>query len=220
MPMKSLRKIYSTCSLAAAGLAAAASTLVHLLKYSRSLIVLGPFTTQFGGPGFRVHTFGGGGGRGHNPRRPQGQQQQGNSSVLYQLLPVLLLLAVTIIPALFNSSTPSAPPPSFVFETAQPPYTVQRLTPQHSIPYFLKSDDVAKLSSSKLRQLDQKAEVTFVRGLRDHCQVEYDRRQQIMADAQGWFGQITDQEKWDAARTMKLESCERLRGMGYRPEIY
>jgi hypothetical protein len=97
---------------------------------------------------------------------------------------------------------------------------VQRLTPQHSIPYYLKSDDITKLSSSKLRQLDQKAEVTFVRGLRDQCQLEYDKRQQNMAEAQGWFGQVTDQEKWDAARTRRLESCERLRGMGYRPDIY
>jgi hypothetical protein len=41
-----------------------------------------------------------------------------------------------------------------------------------------------------------------------------------MAEAQGWFGQVTDQEKWDAARTRRLDSCERLRGMGYRPDIY
>jgi DnaJ homolog subfamily B member 12 len=140
--------------------------------------------------------------------------------MIYQLLPVLLLLAFTIIPALFSSSTPPTPPPSFVFETAKPPYTLQRLTPHHSIPYFLNPSDVASWTSSKLRQLDQKAEVTFVRGLRDQCQMEYDARQQKLADAQGWFGQVTDQDAWEAARTMKLENCERLRGMGYRPDVY
>jgi len=59
-----------------------------------------------------------------------------------------------------------------------------------------------------------------VRGLRDQCQMEYDMRQQKLVDAQGWWGQIKDQKAWDAAREMRLGSCERLRGMGYRPEIY
>ena len=178
---------------------------------------LGPFGAQFGGPGIRVHRFGGG-----QPRRQQRQQQQQaeNSSVFYQLIPVLILLAVTILPALFNSSSTTTPPPSFVFEAAKPPYTLQRQTPQHSIPYFLRPADVSQMSNSKLRQLDQKAEVTFVRGLRDQCQLEYDMRQQKLADAQGWWGQVKDQEAWDAARTLRLENCERLRAMGYRPEVY
>ena len=164
----------------------------------------------------RVHTFGGG-----RRRRPTGQaaQAQGNSSVFYQILPILLLLAITVIPALFGSS-PVAPTPSFVFETAQPPYTHQRLTPQHSIRYFLNPSDVSSWSNSKLRQLDQKAEIAFLRGLRDQCQNEFDTRQQKLTDAQGWWGQVKDQEAWNAARTMRLESCDRLRGMGYRPEVY
>jgi DnaJ family protein B protein 12 len=193
---------------------------MEVSSYPDPLLTTGPFGGQFGGPGIRVHTFGGG-----RPRRPQtaqgqGQQPQGNTSIFYQLLPVLILLAITIIPTLFGSSTPTAPPPSFVFEAAKPPYTHQRLTPQHSIPYFLNPADLASLSNSKLRQLDQKAELTFVRGLRDQCQMEYDVRQQKLANAQGWWGQITDQEAWNAAREMRLGSCERLRGMGYRPEIY
>jgi Domain of unknown function (DUF1977) len=165
----------------------------------------------------RIHTFGSG-----IPRRQQAQraQPQGNAAILYQLLPVLILLAITIIPALFGSSSIPPPTPSFVFETAKPPYTLRRTTPHHSIPYFVNPSDVASWSNSKLRQLDQKAEISFVRGLRDECQIEYDTRQQRMAAAQGWWGQIKDQEAWDAARTMKLQSCERLVGMGYRPEVY
>jgi DnaJ homolog subfamily B member 12 len=175
----------------------------------------GPFGAQFGGPGIRVHRYGGA-----QPRRQQRQQPAENSSVFYQIIPILILLAVTILPALFSGSSPATPPPSFVFETAKPPYTVQRQTPQHSIPYFLKPADVSQMSNSKLRQLDQKAEVTFVRGLRDQCQFEYETRQQKMVNAQGWWGQVTDQEAWDAARTMRLDNCERLRAMGYRPEVY
>lgn len=176
----------------------------------------GPFGAQFG-PGIRVHTFGGG----PRQRRPQqaGNNRQGNFSVLYQLLPILLLIAFTIIPNLFSTSTPVTPPPSFSFELKDP-YTVQRVTPQHSIPYYMKQADASSLSNSKLRQLDQKAEVTYVRGLRDMCQAEYDVRQQKLVDAQGWFGQITDKEAWEEARTMRLASCERLRGLGYRPEVY
>jgi DnaJ family protein B protein 12 len=184
----------------------------------KSFLTSGQFGAQFGGPGIRVHTFGGG-----RPRRPQARQAQepaGNNSVFYQLLPVLMLLAITIIPTLFSGFSLPTPPPSFVFETPKPPYTLQRLTPQHSIPYFVNPSDVSSLSNSKLRQLDQKAEITFVRGLRDQCQFEYDTRQQKLADAQGWFGQIADKEAWEAARTMRLGSCDRLRGMGYRPEVY
>jgi hypothetical protein len=163
-----------------------------------------------------MHRFGD-----RQPRRQQRQQQQAeNSSVFYQLIPVLILLAVTILPALFSRSSTTTPHPTFVFEAAKHPFTLQRQTPQHSIPYFLRPADVSQMSNSKLRQLDQKAEVTFVRGLRDHCQLEYDMRQQKLADAQGWWGQVTDQEAWDAARTMRLENCERLRSMGYRPEVY
>lgn len=176
------------------------------------MLIAGPF-----GPGIRVQTFGGG-----RPRRPQGQaaQAQGNSSVFYQILPILILLAITIIPALFGGSSAATPTPSFVFETAQPPYTHQRFTPQHSIPYFLNPSDVTSWSNSKLRQLDQKAEIAFVRGLRDQCQNEFDTRQQKLADAQGWWGQVKDENAWNAARAMRLRSCDRLRGMGYRPEVY
>ena len=209
-----LRMIYSTCSLAEDSVEVVLM-LVH--TYTWRLLTAGPFGAQFGGPGIRVRTFGGG-----RPRRPQPAQAQPptNTSVFYQLLPVLILLAITIIPTLFGSSTPPTPPPSFVFEPAKPPYTLQRLTPQHSIPYFLNPADVSSLSNSKLRQLDHKAEITFVTGLRDQCQMEYDARQQKLADAQGWWGQIKDQEAWNKAKEMRLGSCERLRGMGYRPDIY
>ena len=214
MGMNSPRTIYSTCS-SEEDLVGADLMQVYFLALA--VLKPGPFGGQFGGPGIRVHTFGGG-----RPRRPQTAQAQpqGNTSIFYQLLPVLILLAITIIPTLFGTSTTPPPPPSFVFEAAKPPYTHQRLTPQHSIPYFLNPTDVASWSNSKLRQLDQKAEITYVRGLRDQCQTEYDVRQQKLADAQGWWGQIKDQEAWNTAREMRLGSCERLRGMGYRPEIF
>src|SRR5271167_3494574 len=181
-----------------------------VLSAVKNVLIAGQFGAQFGGPGIRIHTFGG-----RRPRRPQAQNGQppGNTSVFYQLLPVLVLLAFTIIPAIFNGFTPPAPPPpSFVFEAPKPPFTLQRLTPQHSIPYFVNPSDVSSLSISKLRQLDQKAEIIFVRGLRDQCQIEYDMRQQKLADAQGWWGQIVDQKAWEAARTMRLGSCDKLRG--------
>lgn len=216
--MKYLQMNYSTCSSVVVGLAGV--VLMQVSLYSRIFLISGPFgpgfTAQFGGPGIRVRRFGGA----PRPRRQEAPQQQGNSSVLYQLLPVLLLLAITIIPALFSPSTPSTPSPSFVFETAKPPYTLERSTPQHGISYFLNPSEVQSLSNAKLRQLDQKAEVTFVRGLRDQCQLEHDLRLQKMANAQGWFGQIKDQNAYDEARTMKLNNCERLRAIGYRPEIY
>jgi Domain of unknown function (DUF1977) len=140
--------------------------------------------------------------------------------MFYQLLPILILLLVTILPAIFSSPSTPTPLPSFVLETASPPYTLERLTPQHSIPYYVNPTDVSALSKSRLRQLDSQAEVTFLRGLQHKCQGEYNVRQRKLADAQGWFGQITDPVAWDEARTMRMTSCERLRQMGYRPDVY
>src|SRR5438552_2925347 len=120
--------IYSICFSEAEDLAAEDSTQVASLL--RRVLKTGPFGAQFGGPGIRVHTFGAG-----RPRQQQAQpaQPQVNSSVFYQLLPVLILLAFTIIPTLFAGPLAAAKTPSFVFEEAQPPYTDQRTTPQHSI---------------------------------------------------------------------------------------
>ena len=171
---------------------------------------------QFGGPGIRVHTFGGG----PRVRRQQAQNVQPRGNTFYQILPILILLAFTIVPSLFFSSTPSPPSPSFVFENAKPPFTLKRFTARHSVPYYLDPSAVSTWTTSKLRQLDQKAEVAFVSGLRDQCQLEYDHQQQKLADAQGWFGQIRDQKAWDEARNMRLRSCDRLREIGYRPEVY
>jgi DnaJ homolog subfamily B member 12 len=211
MARKCLQMNYSTCSLAEDS-AVVDSTVPH--KTPGSVLTKGGF-----GPGVRVHTFGG-------PRHQRRQQQhanaqpQGNTSIFYQLLPILILLLVTILPAIFSSPSTPTPLPSFVLETASPPYTHQRLTPQHSIPYFVNPSEISTLPKSRLRQLDNQAEVTFLRGLQHQCQGEYNVRQQKLADAQGWFGQITDQTAWDEARTMRMGSCERLRKMGYRPDVY
>jgi DnaJ homolog subfamily B member 12 len=175
----------------------------------------GPF-----GPNVRIHTFGGG-----RPRRAYGaapnppRQANNNSSIFFQLLPILIVILFTALPAIFNSTSIPTPTPSFVFVAAQPPYTLERTTPHHHIPYFVNPDDISSLSNVKLRQLDQKAEVTFVRGLRDQCQYEHNLRQQKMADAQSWLGQVKDKEAFDEARKMTLPSCERLSSMGYAIEM-
>lgn len=213
MEMNFPQTIYSTCSSAVEVLVEGDSMRVC----HHRLLIAGPFgAAQFGGPGIRVHTFGGG--RPRQRQQPQAGQPQQNSSFLYQLLPVLILLAITILPGIFSSSP--TPPPSFVFEAAKPPLTEQRFTPQHSIPYFVNPAEVSSLSNSKLRQLDQKAELVYIRALRDQCQVEYESRQHRMMNAHGWWGTVRNQEEYELARATKLPSCDRLRGMGYRTEVY
>src|SRR5579862_8105227 len=87
--MSFLQTIYLTCSLVVEVSVEVVSTMVSSLGLL--WLTLGPFgpgfQAGFGGPGIRIHRFGGA-----RPRRQEHhpQQQRGNSSVLYQLLPVLL----------------------------------------------------------------------------------------------------------------------------------
>ncbi len=47
-----------------------------------------------------------------------------------------------------------------------------------------------------------------MRKLQVECEVEVDRRNRLMQEAQGWFFQ--DEVKMDEARTMEMRSCRRL----------
>lgn len=170
-----------------------------------------PFAS-FGGPGVRVHQFGGN----RHQRRAAGAagDQRGQSSWM-QLAPLIILFGFSVLSSLFSSgeSMFGSSSPSYSF-TKERPYTVPRYTPTHKIPYWVDSKQVDGLSTQKLGQLDKKAEVDYIRHLRDSCEYEYQERERKMNDAYGFFS--VDKKAYDAARNMRMENCENLQKYGYR----
>ncbi|KAI9828556.1 MAG: hypothetical protein M1819_006548 [Sarea resinae] len=170
-----------------------------------------------GGPGIRVHQFGGGRPR----RRPRetahtnesGERPASLSSALSNLLPLLILFVLPLLSSLFSSSSGSTPAgPHLRFDAASPPYVSQRTTPRLHINYFLDPSEIEDYSNRKLARLDQQVEVDYVNGLRAQCSSEVDARQRLMQDAQGWF--YRDEDMMDRAREMELAGCRRLDELG------
>ncbi|ANB12940.1 Hlj1p [Sugiyamaella lignohabitans] len=180
----------------------------------------------FGGPGIRVHTFGGGSSpfaafqQGAGTRRQAGtgttrQQQQEPFSIrqLFELLPLMLLFFVPVLFSLFGDSSSSTGlrTPRYEFKSV-PPYTLERTTPLHHIPYYVKPEDVTQLPERKLRQLDRQAEVSYVQALKNRCYHEYENKQQKISDAKGWF--FVDTDAYNEAIQIPLPSCDRLDTLG------
>ncbi|PYH73873.1 J domain-containing protein [Aspergillus vadensis CBS 113365] len=161
-----------------------------------------------GGPGIRVHQFGGGRPR-RRPREANARTEPTPSlwATFQQLLPLILLFVLPWISSKFSgSSTPAGP--SYRFDAAVPPHTMHRTTPKLNVDYYVNPGDVEDYSTRKFRQLDQRVEVDYVTKLRYECEAEQHRRDRMLQDAQGWF--FPDVDKIKEARAMELKSCRRL----------
>jgi len=169
-----------------------------------------------GGPGVRVHQFGGGRPRGR-PRtgQPQGQQQEQNPlSNLISLLPILLFFVLPMITSLFNFGDSTPATPRMVFDNPIHPFTHARATPNYKVPYFVNPADISKHTDAQLDRLDQTAEVSLVRQLRSQCENEIAYKRRLRENAMGFFFQ--DDEKMAHANAVKTPSCDRLGTMGIR----
>ncbi|KAL6706147.1 Chaperone protein dnaJ [Coniothyrium glycines] len=168
-----------------------------------------------GGPGVRIHQFGGGG-----PRRRPGTAQppgtethQNSSSALANLLPLLFLFVLPLLSSLFSSSSTAAGP-SFVFEQPRAPHTKERISPRIAVNYYVDPRDVHEFRPKDWRKLDDQAEKQYVHTLNVKCQQEQLQQRQAMENAQGWFS--VDQDAMDKARGMELRNCKKLQKLGVR----
>ncbi|EON62740.1 hypothetical protein W97_01965 [Coniosporium apollinis CBS 100218] len=165
-----------------------------------------------GGPGIRVHQFGGGRPR-RRPDPSQPQQPPTATSALTSLLPLLLLFILPLLSSLFSgSSSPTGP--SVRFDSPSPPYTQQRLSGRLKVPYYVNPAEVEDFGNKRWRELDKVAEVRYVQKLDGECEREQQARMRLMQDAQGWF--YVDQERMERARRMDMRSCRRLGELGYQ----
>jgi DnaJ family protein B protein 12 len=172
-----------------------------------------------GGPGVRVHQFGGARPR-RRPRDPNAPQEPPATlrSTIMGLLPLLILFVLPLLSSLFSGSGSSEEGPLMRFDRPVAPYTMHRLTTRLKVDYYLNPADVEQYTPHKFSQLDRQAEVSFVKQLNLGCEQELDARQRLINEAQGWFMQ--DAEKMQQARNMEMKSCKRLDSMGVGRNAY
>lgn len=169
-----------------------------------------------GGPGFRVHQFGGG----RPQRRPAGANNQRPDQptagqALQNLLPLLILFVIPLLTSLFSSSDSSYSTPKvpmYNLDTPLPPLTQLEQTKRLKVPYYVNPADVADLSQRTWRDLEAVVERRMLYTLDVGCENERRQQERMMQDAQGWF--FIDQEKYAAARNLPMKSCNRLRTYG------
>ncbi|OMP83392.1 putative J domain-containing protein [Diplodia seriata] len=166
-----------------------------------------------GGPGIRVHQFGGARPRRRPTAAEQAAQAPSISSTLSSLLPLLFLFILPLLSSIFSGSSSTPAGPSVRFDGAVPPHTLQRTSARLNIPYWVNPADVDDLSGRKLKELDRTAEVRYMSHLNVECDIEQQRQARLMQDAQGWF--FVDETKMKEARKMPKPSCTRLRDLGY-----
>ncbi|KAF3917497.1 hypothetical protein ABW21_db0205192 [Orbilia brochopaga] len=174
-----------------------------------------------GGPGIRIHRFGGPTPRRRpNPNAAEGEAEGENSigSTIIRLLPLILIFVFSLLSSMLSGfgsvpgeTTPSYNGPPIKFQPRMP-YTEKRLTPNYKIPFYVNPIDIANYPPTKLNRMDRFAEQQYVRGLQAECEREYEKKQERIQESQGWF--FVDQKKLQDAMATPLASCERLKGLG------
>jgi DnaJ family protein B protein 12 len=171
-----------------------------------------------GGPGVRVHQFGG-----NRPRRrPQDanapQQPTSPLQALQGLLPLLLLFILPLLSSLFGGSDSTSRGPQMRFDKAVPPHTLSHTSNRLNVPYWVNPTEVQDYNAKKWKELDKVAEGKFVQQINAECEWEVSKRQRMAQDAQGFF--FTDHEMLNKARKMEMPSCKKLEALGYRIPRY
>ena len=168
-----------------------------------------------GGPGIRVHQFGGDRPR-RRPHNHENAQPTSPLETLRSLLPLLLLFVLPLLSSIFSGSGSSYTGPSVRFgSSAIPPHTLSHTSARLNVPYWVNPVEVQEFTPKKWKELDKIAEGKYVGQLSAECEWEQAQRQRLANEAQGFF--FTDQHKLDQARRMEMPSCRRLGEVpGYR----
>lgn len=173
-----------------------------------------------GGPGVRVHQFGGG-----RPRRrpgtaaPPGQEQTpGIGNALGNLLPLLFLFVLPLLSSLFSSSTPSGP--SFAFTPQRDLTCAHTSLGAFGVKYYVApsvcTDFGPNPRDKRWKTLDKSVEQSYLHTLDVRCNNEQYTQSKMMQDAQGWF--FADEEAMARARNIPMPNCDTLKkhGLGRR----
>ena len=171
-----------------------------------------------GGPGFRVHQFGGG--------RPQRRPRDANgaetdrpssaSSMLLNLLPLLILFVFPLLSSLLASSPPPGPD---LYDSPDPPHSMKRTSkPRALYTYYVDPNEVPDYRSKDWLELDKQVEIKYINQLQFECSREQQVQNKMVQDAQGFF--FPDKDKLAKAKRFEKKSCDKLRGHGIAREYY
>lgn len=168
-----------------------------------------------GGPGVRVHQFGGARPR-RRPRDPNAPEEPAPTlqSILTGILPLLLIFVLPLLSSIFSDSESSSRGPTMIFDGPEPPRTMARNSRNYKVEYWVNPADVENFTPRNFQALDQNADIQYVQELRIHCAQEEEARTRVIQEAQGWFYQ--DVNKLHQARTMEMRNCKRLSELGQR----
>lgn len=163
-----------------------------------------------GGPGVRVHQFGG-----NNPRRrPHNHADAGQTSPLaaiQSLLPLLILFILPLLSSLFSGGGTTWP--SVRFDNPLPPQTQLHTSSRLNVNYYVNPSEVTEFSTRKWKDLDAHVEGRYVQHLSSECEWEQNQRQRAFQDAQGFFRR--NEVKWERAKKMEMPACRKLQSWGY-----
>ncbi|TGZ80345.1 DnaJ-domain-containing protein [Ascodesmis nigricans] len=177
----------------------------------------------FGGPGIRVHQFGGAGPRMRRTARTHTHPAAGGgagtaagntdsaplppiSRMFWQLLPLIIFFILPMLSGLFTS-TPSAKGPRF-HTTPSPPFTEMRTTPTHEIPFWVDPKDVQDMTRKQASEFEKRVEARIVNEWSVGCRKEEMEREREMQDAIGIF--FTDYERLEKAKRKEMPSCAKI----------
>ncbi|TAQ85071.1 hypothetical protein B7494_g6590 [Chlorociboria aeruginascens] len=113
-----------------------------------------------GGPGIRVHQFGGARPR-RRPRDPNATEEPASlRSTIIGLLPLLIIFILPLLSSLYQGGASTATP-SMRFDGSKAPHTQHRITKKMKVDYYINPVDVEHYTPYKFTQLDYIAEVNF-----------------------------------------------------------
>lgn len=169
----------------------------------------GGTTFSFGGPGIRVHQFGGN--PGMRTRRAAPQQNAGPpqpldaKKIFWQLLPLLFLFILPLLSGWFSGE---ASGPKFSMQHKSP-YTEMRNTARYDIPYWVNPVEMKDLGKPEQTKFGKTVEGRIIADWNQACRVEQAERERRIQDAVGII--FTDQVRLARAKAMPLPSCQKLR---------
>lgn len=171
-----------------------------------------------GGPGFRVHQFGGPRPR-RRPRDANNAEAESTSSLSSLLLNLLPLLVLFVLPMLSSLLASSPTPGPDIYETSTAPHSMKRVSkPRGLYTYYVDPNEVPDYTQKNWHEFDKQVEIKYIGQLQYECQREQQVQNRMIQEAQGFFFQ--DTEKMNQARKLEKKSCNKLRGHGIHPEYY
>lgn len=164
-----------------------------------------------GGPGIRIHQFGGNQPR-RRPANPNEPQQPASPFAMLQgLLPLILLIILPLLSSFLSSAGPSYPTTRW---EAVHPQTELHTSSRLSVPYYVNPLDVREYTSRKWRELDGVAEGRYINKLTTDCQWETNTKARMFQEAQGFWSR--NEQKYEAAKRYPMPACRQLESWGYR----